>query len=409
MSVLRIYFSSQWRDSTSSCPWALCDEQGGLLQSGVSTIAALPKGHECIAIIAAERVLNIAVTLPPGARRRWQAALPFVAEEFTLTDPEDNHVVPGLALADGRRMLAVIDKSWLTRIVDAARQAKLSLRRMLAESLLPPLAPDSWTLVWDGSSGFVKTGAASGTALDAGDGSTSPLALRLSLDGAPQLPKKIELRFTQDVLTEQRHMPHWPDLQMPLVAGSDWDWRRAVIAEDALNLLWGNFAPRAKIQEWWPKLRPAAFLLLLLLAVEMAGSNIEWAMLASEQSRLTKDMQRTFRQSFGEAATLVNAPLQMQRNLAELRHAAGLPDTGDFLPLLDLASSTLARLPAGTVAGIHYEAGRLDVDVRLASRADFSALKQNMQRSGLGVRIGEIRDLGNAVEARLTLLPEGMP
>ena len=408
MSVLRIYFSSQWCDSTSSCPWALCDEQGALLQSGVSAIAALPKGHECIAIVAADRVLNIAVTLPPGGRRRWQAVLPFVAEEFTLTDPEDNHVVPGLALADGRRMLAVIDKSWLTRILDAARNANLSLRRMLAESLLPPLAADSWTLVWDGSSGFVKTGAASGMALDAGDGSTSPLALRLSLDAAPQLPKKIELRFTLDVLTEQRNMPHWPDLQMPLVGGTDWDWRRAVIAEDALNLLWGNFAPRAKIQEWWPKLRPAGLLLLALLAVEMVGSNIEWAMLAGEQRLLAKDIQRTFRQTFGEAVTLVNAPLQMQRSLAELRHVAGLPDTGDFLPLLDLASSALARLPAGSVAGMHYEAGRLDIDVRLANRADFSALKQSMQRSGLGVRIGEIRDLGNAVEARLTLLPEGI-
>ena len=409
MSVLRIYFSGLWHDSTSPCPWALCDEQGALLRSGVSTIADLPKGHECIAIVAADRVLNIAVTLPPGGRRRWQAVLPFVAEEFTLTDPEDNHVVPGQALADGRRMLAVIDKSWLTRILDAARNANLSLRRMLAESLLPPLAADSWTLVWDGNSGFVKTGAANGMALDAGDGNTSPLALRLSLDAAPQLPKKIELRFTQDVLTEQRNMPHWPDLQMPLVAGTDWDWRRAVIAEDALNLLWGSFAPRAKIQEWWPKLRPAGFLLLALLAVEIVGSNIEWAMLAGEQRLLAKDMQRTFRQTFGEAVTLVNAPLQMQRSLAELRHAAGLPDTGDFLPLLDLASSTLARLPAGGVVGIHYEAGRLDIDVRLASRADFAALKQNMQHGGLGVRLGEIRDLGNAVEARLTLLPEGMP
>ena len=56
---------------------------------------------------------------------------------------------------------------------------------------------------------------------------------------------------------------------------------------------------------------------------------------------------------------------------------------------------------------MHYEAGRLDVDIKLARKADFASLKQSMQSSGLGVRIGEIRDLGNGADAKLTLLPEG--
>ena len=380
-----------------------------MLQSGMATLAMLPKGHECVAIVAAENVLSIAATLPPGGRRRWQAVLPYVAEEFTLTDPEDNHVVPGAALPDGRRMLAVMDRAWLKRIVDSAHSAKLSLRRMVAETFLPALAADSWTLVWDGSGGFVKTGAASGIDLDLGDAGAMPLALRLSLEAAPQLPRKIELRFAHDVAAEQRATLQWPDLQLPVVAAADWDWRRAAIPEDALNLLWGNFAPRAKIQEWWPALRPAAYLLLAVLAVEMLGSNIEWAMLANEKNQLNKEMQRNFRATFGDSVTLVNASLQMQRNLAELRHAAGVPDAGDFLPLLNLSAHSLAALPVGSVVAVHYEAGRLDVDVRLANSSDFLKLKQSLQNSGLGVRMGEIRDLGNAAEARLTLLPEGMP
>jgi len=81
-------------------------------------------------------------------------------------------------------------------------------------------------------------------------------------------------------------------------------------------------------------------------------------------------MQKTFRATFGDTVTLVNAPLQMQRNLAELRHAAGLPDAGDFLPLLNLAGRSLSALPAGSVASMHYEAGRLDLDIRLARKAD---------------------------------------
>jgi len=40
----------------------------------------------------------------------------------------------------------------------------------------------------------------------------------------------------------------------------------------------------------------------------------------------------------------------MQRNISALRHTAGLPDDADFLSLLDQASSTLSKLPTGSVA-----------------------------------------------------------
>lgn len=408
MSILRIYFSEQWRDTTSPCPWALCDDKGALLQSGIDPLVTLPNGHECVAIITAERVLNIAATLPPGGRRRWQTVLPFVAEEFALTDPEENHVVPGVALADGRRMLAVMDKHWLARIVEAARLAKLSLRRMVTETHLPELAANSWTLVWDGQSGFVKTGVANGTALDQGEANVSPLALRLSLDVAPHVPNKIVVRFPQNTPEELRILPQWADLHLPLEQGDIWDWRRAAIPEDTLNLLWGEFAPRAKIQAWWPKLRPGLYLVLAVLLLEMVTSNIEWGMLVSEKNQLTKSMKKTFRATFGDAVSLVNAPLQMQRNLSEERHVAGLLDRGDFLPLFDLAGQSLASLPPGSVTAMHYEAGRLDLDMKLNSKADFKKLIKAMQSSGLGVRIGEISDLGNGAEAKLTLLPEGM-
>jgi general secretion pathway protein L len=405
MSVLRIYFSGLWRDSQTPCPWALCDEQGGILQSGASLLDAMPQGHECVGIVAADRVLNIAVTIPSGGRRRLQALLPFAAEEFTLTDPEENHVVPGTLLPDGRRLLAVIDQSWLKAIVDAAQNAKLSLRLMVVESHLPVANEGSWSLVWDGRAGFVKMGAAN-TILDARDDENMPLALRLSLESVSPLPQKIELRFVHDIPTEQRKLPQWVDLTIPLLEASDWDWRRTRIPDDALNLLWGDFTPRAKFQEWWPKLRPAALLLLALLSIEIVGTNIEWVMLESEKNKVSREMQRTFRGAFGDSAVLVNAPLQMRRNLAELRHQAGLPDSGDFLPLLGMAGDALITLPVGSVVGMHYEAGRLDLDIKLARAVDFANLKLLLQRNGLGVRLGEMRELGNAIEARVTLLPE---
>ena len=379
-----------------------------MLQSGNDPLAALPKGNECVAIAAPDRVLCISTRTPPGSRRRWQAALPFVAEEYTLPDPENNHVVPGPFQADGRMTLAVVDKLWLGHIVEACLTVKLPLRRMVPETLLPNLAAGTWVLVWDGSSGFMRTGPASGMALDSGNVQASPLALHLCLNAAQASPpKKIEVRFQQHVAEVHRILPQWDDLPVPLSLGPVWDWRRAPIANDALNLLWGDFAPRTKISEWWPRLRPIALILLAALSVETVGANIEWVLLANERKTLVQEMERSFHTAFGDASTLVNAPLQMQRNLAQLRHATGLPDDGDFLLLLDSAARTLAGLPVGSIRALHYESGRLDVDIKLARIDDFQGLRQRLQSKGFSVRMGDIHDAGNGAEARLTLLSGG--
>ena len=305
MSILRIYFSATWRDSSSPCPWGLCDENGAVLESGSAPLAALPKAKECIAIIAPDRVLSARAKLPPKSRRRWQEALRFVAEEFTLPDPESNHVVPGPALAEGYRMLAVIDKMWLKRIVEACRTANLSLRRMIPETFLPPLKPETWTLVWDGSKGFLRTGVASGMALDNGNTDTPPLTLQLNLNSAHNsspvaTPSIIEVCFPLHIPEIQRILPKWKLQNSRLASGAVWDWRHATIPSDALNLLWGDFAPSTRISELWPQFRPLAMLILAVLAVETMGTNIEWAMLAQEKKALTQDMERSFHSAFGE-------------------------------------------------------------------------------------------------------------
>jgi general secretion pathway protein L len=247
-------------------------------------------------------------------------------------------------------------------------------------------------------------------ALDNGNRDTAPLALQLSLNSAPNssqpsLPKKIEVRFPQHIPETQRILPRWNTLSTIFSTGSDWDWRLAPIPADTLNLLWGDFAPRTRISELWPHLRPVALIILAVLGVEAIGANVEWATLAYEKKTLTQDMERSFHTAFGEGHTLVNAPMQMQRNLAELRHTAGLPDDGDFLPLLDAAASTFSTLPAGSVLGLHYESGRFDVDIKLVRSNDFQDLRQRLQNKGLSILLSDIHDTGNGAEARLTLLP----
>lgn len=56
-------------------------------------------------------------------------------------------------------------------------------------------------------------------------------------------------------------------------------------------------------------------------------------MLEGQKQKLNAAMESRFRAVFPDAVAVVDPSLQMRRKLAELRHGAGLPDDGDFLPI----------------------------------------------------------------------------
>lgn len=345
--------------------------------------------------------------MPAQSKRRWESALPFVAEEYTLTDPEDNHVVPGATQTNGQRTLFIIDKQWLQSIISACNAANILLRRAVPEMLMPVFAPDTWVIVWDGSKGFMRTGLTSGIALDYGDEKQPPLAYTLSLKALLQAtPPNIQIRTPVD--SNMQQLPQWPNLPAGFNLGERWDWRTEQIPNDTLNLLWGSLAPKTRLLEWLPKLRPVAFILLATLIIETLGTNIEWGQLNYQKTIVSKEMERTFLKTFGDGSVVVNPPLQMQRNIAALRHTAGLPDDADFLSLLDQSSGSLSKLSPGSVTGMHYESGRLDVDIKLRNESEIMKLQQRLQSKGLSIRLGDIRNSGTSVETRLAIQTGGI-
>jgi general secretion pathway protein L len=324
-----------------------------------------------------------------------------------LTDPEENHVVPGAILKHGQRTLFIVDKQWLQSILAACNFANINLRQAVPEMLLPVLPSDSWVIVWEGDKGFMRTGQTSGMALDHGDAQQPPTAFTLSLSASlPLPPQNIQFRFPSG--TTQLNPPSWPNLPASNILGKGWDWRTEPIPNDTLNLLWGSLAPKTRLLEWLPKLRPVALIFLAAIFIETLGTNIEWGLLNHQKNILTKEMERTFLKTFGETSVVVNPPLQMQRNIAKLRHTAGLADDADFLSLLDQASSSLAKLPTGSVTALHYESGKLDVDLKLRNDAEILNLQQRLQSKGLGIRLSDIRKTGSGVETRLAILNGGI-
>lgn len=398
---LRIYLAAHWQDAASTCAWALLDDDGNASESGNGTLASMPQHDDATVIVAADRVLATAAALPKIKRSKLETALPFALEDALIDDVSEAHVTTGAKLPDGRTVLYTLNKGWLSRFLSAASAAKLRVRRIVPEFCLLPTRASEWSLAWDGAQGFLATTAGMGGALDCGSDTQAPVGLQLRLQqGAPAA-----LRLF--ALGSEVQAPGW-GIKVPVIfEKQSFDWRKATIPGDAPNLLWGKFAPPPRISEFWPWLRPALMAALLLFGVEVAVTNLEWGLLANEKRHLKQSMTETFQETFGADATIVDAPLQMRRNMARLRHAAGVSDDADFSPLLEKFSGALGAIPGSSLRTLRYEDGKLDIEMTLPGSAALDTLQQRIAETGLQALVTDKRESGSNMNIQLRISAGG--
>ena len=128
-------------------------------------------------------------------------------------------------------------------------------------------------------------------------------------------------------------------------------------AAGAIDLLTQDFAARSPRLEAL-RIPRAAFVLAALIALaQLAFDGVQTWRLARERDQLRVQAESIFRSAFPEAKVVIDARLQMERNLADLRRSRGLAAGDDFLARLTSA----AREGAVPVRSIEYAHGELKV------------------------------------------------
>ncbi|TGN97495.1 type II secretion system protein GspL, partial [Burkholderia sp. USMB20] len=101
-------------------PFTLMDKAGQVQRAGRAALALLPRANATVLIVAARDVLLLAATVPPLKGPKLRQALPNIVEDQLIQDPLGCHVaLDPVALPDGRRVLAVVDRAWFRAICDA--------------------------------------------------------------------------------------------------------------------------------------------------------------------------------------------------------------------------------------------------------------------------------------------------
>jgi general secretion pathway protein L len=96
-------------------------------------------------------------------------------------------------------------------------------------------------------------------------------------------------------------------------------------------------------------------------------------------------MESRFRTAFPDAVAVADPALQMRRKLTDARHAAGQPDSADFLPMIEKIGTALKEVPAGSVRIASYESGRMTLELAAVEEAGVRRIVARLLQSGMRV------------------------
>jgi general secretion pathway protein L len=335
---------------------------------GHASAALLPpagRGVEVVAVAPATLLSWRRLALPRGVgpgSPRLRATLAGLLEEQLLDEPEQLHfALDPDASAGGQVWVAACDKDWLAAHLRALDAAERPVNRIVPE--LHPRAGDLRLIVtgepahpWVLMSGNGVPGGAQALPL-------TPGALALLDSAAAGEQAELLAEPAVAALAEQalnRRIVIQPPAQRLLAASrSPWDLAQfdlartgAARAARRMGALWRDFVHA-------PAWRPARWGLALLLLVHLIGINI-WAKstqqeLAARRARIDAALTQTFPQ----VKVVIDAPVQMAKEIAALRQSTGAASARDLEPMLD-ALGQYTTVPAAPDA-IEFTAGQLRV------------------------------------------------
>ena len=375
MSTLVISLPVDAVTAQTEFDFAITDDGLNLAQSGRARADSLPlldkPGDVCIATAPLRAVSWHPVTLPAGVTpnsARLRAVLSGLLEDKLLDDPALLHVAlppdaqPGKAL-----WVAVCDRRWLAMAVQGLEAAHRPVARVVPE-WGPPAAPSRLHVMGtaDDLQGLVCG--------DRGVGifplSADLLAGLAPTDGISAEPALVAL--ASQVL-QRSVTPLSQAERLVQVSTSAWDVSH--------RLQMRNRADRGKL-EWLraPRWRLVRWAAAALIAGNLLGLNALAWVYQHQLAQKKEAMQQVLTRSFPAVTSVIDAPLQMAREVRLLEQARAAPSNVDLDVMLGALSRTL---PAGqTLQGVDYVSGQLRVSGLDLNPNEASALTAGLQAQG---------------------------
>ncbi len=360
-----------------------------VLRSATGAAATLSAhAGEVVAVVPYSRLSWMRVHLPPASNGpRLQNVLHGLLEDRLLDDPQTLHLVldphaETTARTGGEVLVAVCDKQWLRDALAPLQDAGLTVQRIVPE-LSPTETHVLQVMGEPDHSHSVLCHAHGVTLLPPNTAQWRAFAElnqdELQIQAVPAMVARVQS-------TQQRQ---------PMLQSAAQRWVKS--SQSAWDLAQGEWAQgraqrlqRQVLTAWQtllhaPAWQPVRWGVAALVALQVLGLN---ALAWRESSALNAQqasLQNILKTTFPSVTLVIDAPLQMQREVDALQQKSGVANSTDFEPLL---AALAGALPAGqTPQQIHYANHSLRVQgIALDSNATGVA---RLKAQGLSLREGD--------------------
>ena len=344
----------------------------------------------------ARDVSLLEVTVPPLSGARLRQALPNLVEEFLLQDVSKCLIVAGPPVADGKRLVGVVDRDWVEFIVGAFARRQMRVDALWPAQLALPLAADQWSLACSHGALALRTAPDSGLGWNAGEDPefrTEAIVAILEA-GAAASPKPPKLKAYLEAGEWQR-----PVQKAAQRCGMVVEMVRLPLVRTApIDLLLGRASgmKAAMAQFDWRVWRAPAVLATACVIASLIGLNVHWALQNSQKQAIRQVMEQKFRAAFPGTQAVIDPVLQMKRNVAALRAQSGRAGPDDFVPLTARFAQAMGPKGLDAIAALEYREGELKVRFNpgaATGSASRDALRQACARLGMKLQFDNERDL----------------
>lgn len=351
-------------------------------RQGRAAPAALPRADSVCAALPEADISWHRVAVPKAPAARLRAALGAVLEEQLLEDDDQVHLALEPGVGGGQTgWVAVTHRAWLSTLITSIEQAGVPLDRVVPLSWPGPVAclhalPGAEAdadplLVWSHADGVAALRMAGGLArqqLLAADRANLVCSAHPAAAQAAErwLEAPVQVLGDAERALQALHSP-WNLRQFDLAPRH----RGMLAVRDLLRRVSG------------PDWRPVRIGLVALLVLQVVGLNA-WAW---RLDQAVQDKRRALAQLLQEAhpqvRSVLDAPLQMQRETEQLRSAAGRPGPADLEPLLALAA---VAWPEGQppLQALRFEPGRLTLTAPGWADAQRQSFADRVRAAGYG-------------------------
>lgn len=167
---------------------------------------------------------------------------------------------------------------------------------------------------------------------------------------------------------------------------SPWDLAQFELENSRGRRIWKKIGDLLSSLSHAPRWRAARWGVGLALLVNLVGLNA-WAW--KEQSALARqraDVQSVLTSTFAHVKVVIDAPVQMTRELALLRQSAGASSRQDLENLLSAVGQAMPPSPGLEFSALHYTDGELNLKSTDLQSEAVQALASALGEAGLAVR-----------------------